>query len=244
MAPAKAERSKGIEFLSEAALLEEAHDDENDQQSDDERTESNDDKSADLNKTDDEEETHDDKFLKDTELEGEGKDDEEMTDAGHVDAEHENVNQEVAGDQVKDDAQATVTAAPATQKTEIKVQHEDPSIQTSPLFTIHVLVISETSSTPVTTIPLPIPSFIPLPQQSTLIPTPTTTEATTSTTDVPDSETLSAIHLRVSNLEKEVKELKNVNHSSALLATIKPEVLTVVNEYLRTSLDDALCKVL
>nr|GFA31993.1 hypothetical protein [Tanacetum cinerariifolium] len=57
--------------------------------------------------------------LKDTELEGERKDDEEMTDAGHVDAEQENVNQEVAGDQVKDDAQATVIAAHATQKTEV-----------------------------------------------------------------------------------------------------------------------------
>nr|GEW59679.1 hypothetical protein [Tanacetum cinerariifolium] len=43
--------------------------------------------------------------LKDTELKGEGKDDEEMTNAGHVDAEHENINQEVTGDQVKDDAQ-------------------------------------------------------------------------------------------------------------------------------------------
>nr|GEU38182.1 hypothetical protein [Tanacetum cinerariifolium] len=42
--------------------------------------------------------------LKDTELEEEEKDDEEMTDAGHVDDEHENVNQEIAGDQVKDDA--------------------------------------------------------------------------------------------------------------------------------------------
>ncbi|GKC82426.1 hypothetical protein Tco_1138143, partial [Tanacetum coccineum] len=73
-------------------------------------------------------------------------------------------------DQVKDDAQATVTTAPATQKTavplpsssisfdyaakflnfdnipsadteiismmEIKVQHEDPSIQSSPLLTV------------------------------------------------------------------------------------------------------------
>nr|GEW56597.1 hypothetical protein [Tanacetum cinerariifolium] len=35
--------------------------------------------------------------LKGTELEGEGKDDEEMTDAGHVDAEHENVNQDSRG---------------------------------------------------------------------------------------------------------------------------------------------------
>ncbi|GKC09412.1 hypothetical protein Tco_1001022 [Tanacetum coccineum] len=52
--------------------------------------------------------------LKDKEIEGIGKDDEEITDAGYVDAEHENVDQEVAGDQVKDDALATFIAAPAT----------------------------------------------------------------------------------------------------------------------------------
>ncbi|GJR90329.1 retrovirus-related pol polyprotein from transposon TNT 1-94 [Tanacetum coccineum] len=57
--------------------------------------------------------------LKDAELVDEGKGDEEMTDAEKVDDENENVNQEVAGDQVNDDAQATVTAALATQKTEI-----------------------------------------------------------------------------------------------------------------------------
>ncbi|GKG10842.1 hypothetical protein Tco_0342242, partial [Tanacetum coccineum] len=55
----------------------------------------------------------------DTEPADEGKDDKEMTDAGHVDAEHENVNQEVACDQVKDVDQATVTAALARQKTAI-----------------------------------------------------------------------------------------------------------------------------
>ncbi|GJU06188.1 hypothetical protein Tco_1122618 [Tanacetum coccineum] len=45
-------------------------------------------------------------------------------------------------------------------------------------------------------------------------------------------------------MEKEVNELKNVDHSSALLAKIKSKVLTIVNEYLGTSLDDALYKVL
>ncbi|GJW47627.1 hypothetical protein Tco_0079273 [Tanacetum coccineum] len=52
--------------------------------------------------------------LKDSKREGKEKDDEEMTDVGRVEVEPKNVNQEVAGDQVKDDAQATVTAAPAT----------------------------------------------------------------------------------------------------------------------------------
>ncbi|GKG14231.1 hypothetical protein Tco_0353831, partial [Tanacetum coccineum] len=103
-------------------------------------------------------------------------------------------------------------------------------IQTSPLLTIPVTVIPETSTAPTTTIPPPIPQFISLQQQSTPIPIPTTTKATTSTTDVPDSEILSAIHLRVSDLEKEVKELKNVDHSSVLRATIKSEVLAAVKE--------------
>ncbi|GJY02331.1 hypothetical protein Tco_0360483, partial [Tanacetum coccineum] len=57
-----------------------------------------------------------------------------------------------------------------------------------------------------------------------------------------ESETLNAIHLRVSYLEKKVKELKNIDHSLALLATVNSKVPTTIKEYLRTSLDDALHK--
>nr|GEW59578.1 reverse transcriptase domain-containing protein [Tanacetum cinerariifolium] len=123
----------------------------------------------------------------------------------------------------------------------VNAEHEE----TSPLLTVHVTIILKTSSAPATTIPPPISPCIPLPQQSTPIPIPTpiTTEATTSTIVVPDFETLSTIYLRVSNLEKKVKELKNVDHSSALHVTIKFKVLTVVKEYLGTSLYDALYKV-
>ncbi|GJS10294.1 hypothetical protein Tco_0367090 [Tanacetum coccineum] len=45
-------------------------------------------------------------------------------------------------------------------------------------------------------------------------------------------------------LGKKVKELKNVDHSSALLSKIKSKVPNAVKEYLGTSLDDALYKVL
>ncbi|GJU72160.1 hypothetical protein Tco_1263565 [Tanacetum coccineum] len=214
--------------------------------------------------------------LKDTELEGERKDDEEMTHASHIDDEHENVNQEIVGDQVKDVARVTVTAAPATQKTEvplqsscissdyatkflnfdnipsadteiisimeIQVQHENQSCQTSLLLTVPVPVIPKSSTTLATTIPLPIPPFIPFPQQSTPITTPTTTEATISTTSAPDSTTLTVIHQRLSDFENEVKTLKNVDHSLAIRAAIKSEVLTVVKEYIGTSLDDTLHK--
>ncbi|GKC27597.1 hypothetical protein Tco_1034891 [Tanacetum coccineum] len=296
-APAKAERRKGIELLSETASLEEARlkkaikrskqetnihqargssegadlesevlnepkgksidinsddgDDDDDQQSDDESTEFDDDKSANFIKTNDEgedefihtpnyyvptdDENVDDKEyecinkdmyddvnveLKDAKPPNEEKGDEEMTHAENVNAEHKEVSQEVAADQVKDDAQAT----------RLPLLHKR--------LKLHYKVLL---SYP--TMPLNFSTLITfLQQQSTPIPTPTTTEATTSTTAVPDSETLSAIHLRVSNLEKEVKELKNVDHTSALHVTIKSKVLVAVKEYLRTSLDDALYK--
>ncbi|GKD48105.1 hypothetical protein Tco_1277081, partial [Tanacetum coccineum] len=63
-----------------------------------------------------------------------------------------------------------------------------------------------------------------------------------STTSAPDSTTLTAIHQRLSDLENEVKPLRNVGHSSAIRESIKSEVPTVVKEYLGTSLDDALHK--
>ncbi|GKB76919.1 hypothetical protein Tco_0943814, partial [Tanacetum coccineum] len=68
--------------------------------------------------------------------------------------------------------------------------------------------------------------------------------ATTSTTVVPDSKTLFAFHQRITNLVKDVKELKIVDHSATLLSTIKFEVPNSVKEYLVSSLDDALYKVL
>nr|GEV26341.1 hypothetical protein [Tanacetum cinerariifolium] len=291
-APAKAERSKGIELLSEVTSLKEAQlkkvlnvskvdsskreyeswgdsDDDEDQQSHDEST-----------KSDDKKEMYDDVNvkLKDIELEGEGKDYEEMTDAAYVDAKPKNVNQEVSSDEVKDVAWTTVTAGLTTQKTvvplqsssissdyatkflnfdsipsadteimsmmDIKVQRKDLSIQTSPLITVPVTVIPKTSSSPATTIPPPILPFISLQQQSTSIPSPTTTEATTSTITAANSTTLTAIHQRLFDVKNEVKTLRNFDHSLAIHATVKSEVSIIVKEYFRTSLDDALHKVL
>nr|GEV94236.1 retrotransposon protein, putative, Ty3-gypsy subclass [Tanacetum cinerariifolium] len=219
--------------------------------SDDDRTESDDDKSADLNKTDEEEE-EEDEFVhtpKDyvptndetddvNDEEYDHKGDEEMTHDKNVNVEHNEVSQEVTGDQVKDDAQEILTAAPATQKTEVPLQSSAISSDYATKF------LNFDNIPSATTIPPPIPPFISIRQQSPPIQTPTTIEATTSTTIVHDFETLLAIHLKVSDFEKEVKELKNVDHSLALCAAIKFEVLDAIKEYLRTSLDDALYMVL
>ncbi|GKA98122.1 hypothetical protein Tco_0826016 [Tanacetum coccineum] len=58
-------------------------------------------------------------------------------------------------------------------------------------------------------------------QQSTPIPTPTTIEATISTTTAPDSSTLTAIHQILSDMENEVKTLRNVDLSLAIRAQSK-----------------------
>ncbi|GKE10837.1 hypothetical protein Tco_1414388 [Tanacetum coccineum] len=59
---------------------------------------------------------------------------------------------------------------------------------------------------------------------------------------IQESKTLSVIHLRLSKLEKEVKELKNFDHSSTLLATIKLEVPMALKEYIGAIMDEALHK--
>nr|GEV43223.1 hypothetical protein [Tanacetum cinerariifolium] len=134
---------------------------------------------------------------------------------------------------------------------DIIVRHEVP--RTSPLLTIPVSVIPkhivvnqpETFTTAsATTISSLLFSLFPHLQQSTPIPTPTKIKATTSTIAVPESKTLYVLHQRIIDLEKDVKELKNVDHSFALLSTIKSKVPNAVKEYIRTSLDDALYKVL
>nr|GFB82959.1 hypothetical protein [Tanacetum cinerariifolium] len=67
--------------------------------------------------------------LKDAEPVNEEKGDEEMTHAENVNDEHKEVSQEVAGE------------TKIISIMDIIVQHKDPSIQTSPLFTIHVMVL-------------------------------------------------------------------------------------------------------
>ncbi|GJV03768.1 hypothetical protein Tco_1337337 [Tanacetum coccineum] len=207
---------------------------------DDERTESD----------DEEEEKQDDEYfercLKDAKPANKEKGDVEMTNTETGDAELKNVNQEGEGNQVKDDAQATHnTEGPIPCSSissdyaakylnfdnipsvyievvsilDINVQHEVP--RTSPLLTILVSVIpihtvvnppeivKTTSSATISSL---LSLLLPHLQKLTPIPTPKTTEATTLTTDVPVSETLT--------------------------------VPKAVKEYLGTSLDDSLQKVL
>nr|GEX04868.1 hypothetical protein [Tanacetum cinerariifolium] len=287
-APVKAERSKGIELLSDVALLEEAQlkkalkrskretkinqaggssdganfkrqvdrhkgdegnvqDDEDIQDSNDEPQHADDQRTDSKNQeTNDDDEETEDEFVHtptnyvptDDEMNDKSNDmlslltNEEKTVAGHV-----NVNQDGVAD------------TKVIFMLDINVQHE--VTRTSLLLTIHVSVIPKhdvlnqseiVTTTPAPTISLLLSSIYHVLQQSTPIPTPTTTKATTLTTVFPDSKTLTALQLRVTGLEKDVKELKDVDNSRKFISTIKSEVPNAVKEYLGLNLDDALHK--
>ncbi|GKA77015.1 retrovirus-related pol polyprotein from transposon TNT 1-94 [Tanacetum coccineum] len=124
---------------------------------------------------------------------------------------------------------------------DIKIQSEVPPIQSPSVLTIPVSMISE----PVVPTPIPITPLVapvttllthlsvstipPIPHQTTTpIPTPPiTTDALTITTIVPESDALFAVQLRVAKLEKDVSELKKINHSAKALATLKSQVPTL-----------------
>ncbi|GJR30673.1 hypothetical protein Tco_1106905 [Tanacetum coccineum] len=139
---------------------------------------------------------------------------------------------------------------------DIKIQYEVSQIQSPSILTVPVSVILELSillpiPETTTTTSLVISTITPvLQQQSTLIPTPPiTTEAPTFTTVVPETPTITtaafnAVQLRVADLEKDVTELKKVDHSAEIRATIRSQVPVMVNEYLGSSLGDVLHKVL
>ncbi|GJS45202.1 hypothetical protein Tco_0595323 [Tanacetum coccineum] len=141
---------------------------------------------------------------------------------------------------------------------DIKIQSEVPHIQSSFVLKVPVSMIFEPSvltpeqetpsAAPVTTLPPLSVSTIPpapLQQSTTLIPSPPiTTDAPIITTAVPESDVLSAVQLRIAKLEKDVFELNKIDHSAKVLATLKSQVPTVVEQYLGSKIDDDLQKVL
>ncbi|GJX11982.1 hypothetical protein Tco_0201841 [Tanacetum coccineum] len=75
-------------------------------------------------------------------------------------------------------------------------------------------------------------------------PPPINTEATTITTSLPEITPFISFQLRVARLEQEMSEVKKTDHSTDVLASIRSQVPTAVDNYLGTKLDDALLKVL
>ncbi|GKB58262.1 hypothetical protein Tco_0914448 [Tanacetum coccineum] len=107
--------------------------------------------------------------------------------------------------------------------------------------------IPDSSHQTVTSTPPVIPPFteVSSSKPSLLVtPPPINTEATTITTSLPEITPFIALQLRVARLEQEMSEVKKTDHSADVLASIRSQVPTAVDNYLGTKLDDALLKVL
>ncbi|GKB80492.1 hypothetical protein Tco_0947387, partial [Tanacetum coccineum] len=213
--------SEGTENeYSEEDLSKEEEIDWIDTKEDDEKTNDiDDDKSINLEMTDDEE--TDDEVLQGKEQVNDDED-EEMLNAEVEDSRKGNAE---VFDVAKADAEKIEEAKDESKKVElpptssslsigllldIKIQYEVPHIQSPSVLKVHVSVIFE---------PLLL-----TPVQETYSVAPVTTLPPLSVSTIP--------HLRVIKLEKDVSELKKIDHSTKALATLKSQVLMVVEQYL------------
>ncbi|GKB86009.1 hypothetical protein Tco_0958281 [Tanacetum coccineum] len=219
------------------------------------KDDTDDDKIIDLEMTDDEE-TNDefvhgveqvnddeDEEMTNAEVEEFGNGDEENIDSEKTDARK---TEEVKDDAKKAELPLTSSNLSVSSDAEInlllyiKIQSEVPYIQSPSVLTVSISMISEpVVPTPIPVTPLVAPatslltplsfSTIPLVPHQTTTPLPIPpiiTDALTITIDVPESDGLSAVQLRVARLEKFVFELKKIDHSARALATLKSQVLT------------------
>nr|GEZ18206.1 hypothetical protein [Tanacetum cinerariifolium] len=202
--------------------------------------ESDNDKSIDLNKTDDEEETQEDEFVhapddyiptddetRDVDDEEYDHINEEMYDDMNVELKDADLIDEGKGDEEMFDAEK-VNAEHKEANQEKEKTDAPPSSSCQSVSSSYGSIFLNLDN--ISSVETEIISMLDVQVQHE--------------NPIPKSKTLFAIYLKVSNLEKEVKELINVNHSITLLAIIKSEVLTAVKEYLGTNLGDALQNVL
>ncbi|GJR57326.1 hypothetical protein Tco_1499488 [Tanacetum coccineum] len=89
----------------------------------------------------------------------------------------------------------------------------------------------------------------PVLQQTTPIPTtittpPINTEAPAITTAIPEITPFITLQLRVIKLEQDMSEVKKIDHSAAVLASIQSHVPPVIDKYVGTKLDDVILKAL
>nr|GEU90119.1 hypothetical protein [Tanacetum cinerariifolium] len=205
----------------------------------------------DLEMTNDEE--TDDEVLQVKEQINDGED-EEMTNAK---VEESRNGDEEDIDAAKADAEKTEEAKDNSKKAEllptssslsVSLDIQSPSVLKVPVSVISkpsiLTHVQETPSvTHVTTLPPPSVTTIPpapLRQSTILI----TTNAPTITTAVPEPGALSVVQLRVAKLEKDVFELKKIDHSTKALATLKSQVSMVLEQYLGSKIGDDLQKTL
>ncbi|GJV31801.1 hypothetical protein Tco_1392201, partial [Tanacetum coccineum] len=107
------------------------------------------------------------------------------------------------------------------------VCHEEPSSQTSTLFSV-----------PTTTIPSTPHFFNPLPQQTTPTPTPTTLEATPLFPALLDFSSVFKFNDKVTKLETDMSEMKQINQYAQAISSIP----AIVDRYINNKLGEAIHK--
>ncbi|GJU52238.1 hypothetical protein Tco_1225952 [Tanacetum coccineum] len=187
-----------------------------------------------------------------------GNKDTEMTNADQGGPEQQNVSQESGFEQVKEDAHVTLTPVLDTQKADEPVQSssvssdftskllnlENPSPANNEIASLmetsarHATAVSEITSGFTTTIPLLPLFFNPYPQQATPTPTPTTSEATTAFPSLLDFSSVFKFNDRVTNLEKDLLEIKQVDQCAQALSSIH----AIVDRYIDNKLGEAINK--
>ncbi|GJZ92558.1 hypothetical protein Tco_0664623 [Tanacetum coccineum] len=149
----------------------------------------------------------------------------EDQDDGELKAEEEQKEDDQAGDE------QVVVPVSTTQKEKPYLLQSTSSHSVSsnfePFHVVKLSVIPETTQQPPSTPPTP-------PLTATKIPS----------TQVSNSEVVNSVVQIFTKLEQAVKELKEADHSTAILALIKSQVPSVVEGYLGSSLPDALKKAL
>ncbi|GKB60547.1 hypothetical protein Tco_0916733, partial [Tanacetum coccineum] len=177
-----------------------------------------------------------DEKMKEAEVEGSDKGDEEIIDAA------------------KEEAEKTSEAKDDTKKSELPSSSSSlysPSVQKIPVLVIPKItnlapipeIVTETSVSTAVPSPQVTPIISSIQQTPTPIPTPLiTTNAPTVTIAVLESNALYVVELRVTKLEKDVSELKNVDHSFEAHDVLQSQVPTVVDSYLDAKVEDVFQK--
>nr|GEW15014.1 retrovirus-related Pol polyprotein from transposon TNT 1-94 [Tanacetum cinerariifolium] len=116
------------------------------------------------------------------------------------------------------------------------IRNEEPSGQISFLYTVPVTIIPEITFAFTATIPSPPPSSNPLLQQSTLTPSPITSEVTTSFLALPDFAFVFRFNDKVTNLERDLSEMKQVDWYAQAISSIP----AIVDRYIDNKQREAL----
>ncbi|GJW82144.1 hypothetical protein Tco_0146119 [Tanacetum coccineum] len=187
-----------------------------------------------------------------------GNEDTEMTNADQGGLEQQNVSQESRFEQVEEDAHVTLTPVLDTQEADEPVQSssvssdftnkllnlENPSLADNEIDSLmetlvrHATTVPEITSGFTTTIPPPPPFFNHLPQQATPTPTPIISEATTSFISLTDFSSVFKFNDKVTNLEKDLSEIKQVYQYAQALSFIP----AIVDRYIDNKLGEAINK--